>query len=785
MEQEDLRHWEGLCIQEEQPFCQAACPIHVDVRAFTRLLAAGKTDDARKTLAKTMPLPGVLGRICDHPCETKCRRGDVDAPIRIGALERACVQASDAEPRRIPTPRKDAAAAILGAGLSSLVAASDLIRKGYRVRVMTPAAEAGGVLQAYPEETLPREALAKETAALQALGVDMEFGVTLTPETVDALLADHVGVYLGMDDLALATLPERLGLGPEALDAVDTVSRLVPLAQQSDLFSRMLMGAPVHGREFSPIEAVLHGRQAAGSLIRMAQRASLTASREKEGPCETRLFTSIQDVEPEPAVDPMSSPDAPAREASRCLQCECMECVKVCPYLAHHKGYPKKYAREIYNNLSVIQGLRQANTMIDSCSVCGLCAEVCPNDFHMGELCKIARAEMVRTNKMPASAHDFALRDLAFNTSEAAVLAKPDPATGTASYAFVPGCQLAGADPERTAALYAHLRGALDGGVGLLLHCCGAPAEWAAREDVFNRTRDALLNHWRALGEPVLLCACATCLRIYRERCPEIPKASLRTVWEVVAENPLPGGAALSDDGGLELTIHDPCSARHDEAGRRAARTLAGLLGMRVQEPDLTGQHTECCGFGGLMEAANPAMADKVVARRTSANSAPFLAYCAMCRDSLSRDGAPVLHMLDLLFPDAGKPHEAAPHPLIRSSPGMADKHEQRARLVRTLRRELWNEEPAPLDEALRIPLALAPEVIQAVDARRILTEDMQRAIHHAETTGKRMEHPETGRRIAVHKPAAVTYWVEYSPEDEGYRAHRAWSHRMDLKGLE
>ena len=65
-------------------------------------------------------------------------------------------------------------------------------------------------------------------------------------------------------------------------------------------------------------------------------------------------------------------------EAKRCLQCECLECVKVCAYLERFGAYPKKYAREIYNNESIVMGTRQANKLINSCSLCGLCEEVCP-----------------------------------------------------------------------------------------------------------------------------------------------------------------------------------------------------------------------------------------------------------------------------------------------------------------------------------------------------------------------------------------------------------------------
>ncbi|TVM16336.1 4Fe-4S ferredoxin [Oceanidesulfovibrio indonesiensis] len=777
MEQQDLRQWEWLCIQEEPPLCQATCPIHVDVRLFARHMAAGKVDDARKVLAKTMPLSGVLGRICDHPCEQACRRGDPrdgDEAIRIGSLERSCVTQSDARPRSIPVPPKGKSAAVVGGGLSGLTAAWDLARKGYAVHVLVPESEIGGVLLAYPDKVLPKEALVRELELMASMRITIETNASVDAERVESLLGEHLGVYIGLDSPALIDIHLDLGFEPDAIDP------LTRGAGRPGLFA----GAPIVSAPFSPIRAALHGRQAAVSLDRLAQGASLTASRDKEGPFETRLYTSMHDVEHARAVKLTGpdgySPEEARQEAARCIQCECMECVKVCPYLAHFKGYPKKYAREIYNNLSVIHGLRQANTMIESCSNCGLCAEVCPNDFHMGTLCLQARSEMVQQDKMPPSAFDFALRDLDFNVSHKAVLARPDPDTGACEWAFVPGCQLSGATPEHVRAAYDHLRANLDGGVGMILHCCGAPAAWAGRPDLLANVTESFRSLWKELGEPRLILACTTCLQTFREHLPEMVCTSL---WETLESLALPQGAG----GQGAYTLHDPCTSRHEPAVQVSARAMAKRLGVIVRDPDLTGIYTECCGFGGLMEAANPGMATKVVAQRTTDNPAPFLAYCAMCRDSLSRQGAKVIHLLDLLYPHlAREPEPASPYPLIRSGSGPADKHENRARLRNQLAREIWKEAPEPMDDFERIQLVLEPEVRDAVDARRILAEDIQRAILHAETTGRRMRHEESGHFIACHQPAAVTYWVEYAPQPEGlvFRVYRAWSHRMVIKGV-
>ncbi|KUK57306.1 MAG: Aldehyde dehydrogenase, iron-sulfur subunit, partial [Synergistales bacterium 53_16] len=67
MERNELRDLERRCIQEELPYCQAACPLKVDVRAFCAAMAERRFDEAKKVLSKAMSFPEILGRICDHP----------------------------------------------------------------------------------------------------------------------------------------------------------------------------------------------------------------------------------------------------------------------------------------------------------------------------------------------------------------------------------------------------------------------------------------------------------------------------------------------------------------------------------------------------------------------------------------------------------------------------------------------------------------------------------------------------------------------------------------------
>jgi NADPH-dependent glutamate synthase beta subunit-like oxidoreductase len=133
MDQKELRELERRCIQEEAPACTARCPIHVDIRTFIKNAASGLWDEALQVLAERMPLPGIVGRICDHPCEAVCIRTET---INISGLERVTVERGRIRRRQTPLPEKAYRVAVSGSGLSSLTAAWDLALKGYRVTIL-------------------------------------------------------------------------------------------------------------------------------------------------------------------------------------------------------------------------------------------------------------------------------------------------------------------------------------------------------------------------------------------------------------------------------------------------------------------------------------------------------------------------------------------------------------------------------------------------------------------------------------------------------------------------
>jgi Fe-S oxidoreductase len=750
IDQKGLRELEARCVQEQAPPGRAGCPVHVDVRAMLAQVGAGDFAAAYQTFSKTVPFPAIISHICDQPCRDVCTRSKAGDPIAVRALEQACVAlGGDARAPVKPLPARDKRAAIVGGGLSGLTAAFDLARKGWAVVVFEATDRLGDRVWEISEDTLPRQIIEHDLAILEMPGLEIRLGEVI--KDAPALRDSFDAVYLATGG---------------ALD--DEVNPLTGETSRAGVF------AGVNPETTSPITSIADGRRAALSIDRYLQNVSLTASRQHEGAYTSTLYTNTEGIAPASAVpvpDEGYSRDQAIEEARRCIQCECMECVKVCEYLARYDGYPKKYARTIYNNLSIVMGERHANTFINSCALCGLCAEVCPTNFDMGALCRQAREVMVAQERMPPSTHEFALRDMAFSNGDHFAMARNAPGTEASQYIFFPGCQLAASRPGDVKALYGHLRGSLDGSVGLVLGCCGAPAEWAGRKELFEETLKRFQAQHAAMGRPKLVLACSSCYQVFKMHTPDIELISL---WELLEQAGLPDQTAQPTP--RTLAIHDPCTSRYERAMQDSARRIVQQLGYQIEELPLNREKTTCCSYGGLMWFADRELARSVVERRIRESEADYVTYCAICRDFFAAQGKPTLHLLDLIF---GRGDNGA---AAGRGPGYSQRHENRARLKRELLKEVWGEDVSTAQEGYEsIKLDLAEEVQARLEDRLILVEDIQQVIAFAERTGRKLLNADTGRFLAHHRPASVTYWVEYLPEGDHYTVFNAYSHRMEV----
>ena len=159
--------------------CQWACPAHTDVPEYIRLIAQGRFTDAYMVNRHSNVFPGILGRVCDRPCEPACRRGRVESkPVAICRLKRVAADLRDDVSTRlpkIPQLKNGKRIACIGAGCASLTVANDLMPLGYEVTIFEQYGEPGGLMRTnIPSFRLPQAVLEEEIGMILGLGVDLK-----------------------------------------------------------------------------------------------------------------------------------------------------------------------------------------------------------------------------------------------------------------------------------------------------------------------------------------------------------------------------------------------------------------------------------------------------------------------------------------------------------------------------------------------------------------------------------------------------------------------------------
>jgi NADPH-dependent glutamate synthase beta subunit-like oxidoreductase len=159
--------------------CQWACPAHTDVPEYIRLIAQGRFTEAYMVNRYSNVFPGILGRVCDRPCEPACRRGRVEKkPVAICRLKRVAADHRDAVQSllpKIPRLKNGKHIVCIGAGCASLTVANDLLPLGYEVTIFEQYAEPGGLMRTnIPAFRLPQQVLSEEIGMILGMGVDLK-----------------------------------------------------------------------------------------------------------------------------------------------------------------------------------------------------------------------------------------------------------------------------------------------------------------------------------------------------------------------------------------------------------------------------------------------------------------------------------------------------------------------------------------------------------------------------------------------------------------------------------
>src|SRR5438270_5586181 len=429
--------------------CQWACPAHTDVPEYIRLIAQGRFTDAYLVNRHSNVFPGILGRVCDRPCEPACRRGRIEAqkPVAICRLKRVAADHRDEVASllpKIPKVKNGKRIACIGAGCASLTVANDLMPLGYQVTIFEQYGEPGGLMRTnIPSFRLPHTVLNEEIAMITGMGVELKLNSPvgslrqlLTAGGFDAVFVGsgapkgkelnipgreaaaantHIGIawlesvafghidrigkrvlIIGVGNTAMDCCRTSLRLGAESVKVMARKPRGFFKASEWELEDAeeesveiIINRAP---RSFVIEDGKLTGMRFDKMEYELDAHGRITAER-----CAGEEFLPADDV-----ILAIGQENAfPWIERDLCIECDA--CLDICPVdclTITHNGPEgelrtrlKAPAKNLEQPLYVSAGLPQTGRVMvkdeDLCVHCGLCAERCPTaawDMQKSEL---------------------------------------------------------------------------------------------------------------------------------------------------------------------------------------------------------------------------------------------------------------------------------------------------------------------------------------------------------------------------------------------------------------
>lgn len=317
-------------------------------------------------------------------------------------------------------------------------------------------------------------------------------------------------------------------------------------------------------------------------------------------------------------------------QSKRCIECDL--CRQECPFLQKY-GSPKQIA-ETYDPLSP-----KDQAMPFECSLCGLCAAVCPMEIDPAAMFLEMRRESVITGDMDLAKHHSIL---AYEKKGASNRYSYYGLPADCDTIFFPGCTLPGTRPEKIKHLFAHLQESISN-LGMVLDCCTKPSHDLGKEKYFQTMFTEMKEYLIDQGVKNVLVACPNCYRVFKEHGGPL---EVKTVYEHLLTTNLPTTTTVN----ARVTVHDPCSTRNDDAIHTSIRRLLKEKQLDVEEMKYHGRKTLCCGEGGAVSCLNPEFS-KNWGKRCGKEAADkrIVTYCAGCAHFLN-GVTPTSHILDLLF---------------------------------------------------------------------------------------------------------------------------------------
>jgi 2-oxoacid:acceptor oxidoreductase delta subunit (pyruvate/2-ketoisovalerate family) len=259
--------------EDKTPPCSAACPAGNDIVAFIQKITQGDFEGAWNLIKEENPFPRICGRVCFHPCESKCNRRDYDEPIAIHALERFVSDFSSNLNRKIEKVKGkgNEKIAIIGSGPAGMSCAYHLARLHYDVTVFESSPLAGGMLRiGIPFYRLPKDVLDREISNIEALGVEIRAGIPFGENLTLDGLKDYQAIFIATGAHRSRGLHIPGEKGKSVFSGLDLL-RKINLGKKVKLGDKMA----IIGGGNTAIDV-------ARSVIRMGKKAAILYRRSKE-----------------------------------------------------------------------------------------------------------------------------------------------------------------------------------------------------------------------------------------------------------------------------------------------------------------------------------------------------------------------------------------------------------------------------------------------------------------------------------------------------------------------
>ena len=329
--------------QEEIPPCQNACPANVDMRAYIQYLKLGMQAEALRTISMDLPFPAITGRLCHHPCTSKCARKNVDETVKINDLERYLGDALLQEKNNMEQPVTHAAkVAVIGSGPMGLSAAYFIRKMGYKVEVFESETNIGGLLREEVNKSrLPGEILEKQINYMKDLGIEFRTNFTFSYDDSLTELMEQ-GFRAVLLSTGFRTIQE-LGLPKNMLLTKGGV-KADPLTLETEIRG-LFAGGGITLERVPIAEIVGNAKRAAVSISRYLRKEDIRKDLTSKRKLSEQIPKDGISIQKSQITSDSFNEEAFLEEAQRCMTCgakaqishldDCMTCYSCelnCPY---------------------------------------------------------------------------------------------------------------------------------------------------------------------------------------------------------------------------------------------------------------------------------------------------------------------------------------------------------------------------------------------------------------------------------------------------------------------